>query len=156
MMKRRFRGLLVCSCLSVATVLAASGLAPAQTSSQTQYIVQVRRQLNGARDLLGARGFEKTHDYKIATLANGGAKSSTLDLQKGMQYVIIGVCDKDCSDLDIKLYDENDQLIATDTSADDKPLVTVTPRWTGEFRILVSMYRCRNSPCYYGIGVFGN
>jgi hypothetical protein len=47
-------------------------------------------------------------------LANGGAKSSTLDLQKGMQYVIIGVCDKDCSDLDIKVYDENDRVIATD------------------------------------------
>jgi hypothetical protein len=104
MMKRRFRGLLVCSCLSVATVLAASGLAPAQTSSQTQYVVQVRRQLNGVRDLLGARGFEKTHDYKIATLANGGAKSSTLDLQKGMQYVIIGVCDKDCSDREHLTY----------------------------------------------------
>jgi hypothetical protein len=59
------------------------------------------------------------------------------------------------SDLDIKLYDENDRVIATDTSTDDKPLVTVTPRWTGEFRILVSMYECGNSPCYYGIGVFG-
>jgi len=104
-MKRRFRGLLVCSCLSVATVLAASGLAPAQTSSQTQYVVQVRRQLNGARDLLGARGFEKTHDYKIATLANGGAKSSTLDLQKGMQYVIIGVCDKEAKRLLLRITD---------------------------------------------------
>jgi len=93
-MKRRFRGLLVCSCLSVATVLAASGLAPAQTSSQTQYVVQVRRQLNGARDLLGARGFEKTHDYKIATLANGEAKRLLLRITDidSKRVIAIGSC----------------------------------------------------------------
>jgi len=154
-MRRHFLKGLGIQCLAVATLLATSHLVMARTPGQAQYVEQVRRQLDNARDLLEARGFEKTHDYKIATLASGGAKSSTLNLQKGTQYVIIGVCDRDCSDLDIKLYDENDRLIATDTSTDDKPLVSVTPRWTGEFRILVSMYRCGNSPCYYGVGVFG-
>jgi hypothetical protein len=150
-MKRQFLKGLGIQCIAIATLFATPNMTPAQT----QYVEQVRNQLNNARDILEARGFEKTHDYKIATLANGSARSTTLNLEKGMQYAIIGVCDKDCTDLDIKLYDENDKQVASDTSADDKPLVSITPRWTGQFRILVSMYKCSNSPCYYGVGVFG-
>lgn len=150
-MKRQSLKALGAQCIAIVTLF----VTPTTALAQAQYVEQIRIQLNKARDLLEARGFEKTHDYKIDTLRRGDAESTNLVLRKGMNYAIIGVCDKDCTDLDIKLYDENDHLIASDTSDDDKPLVSVTPRWTGQFRILVSMYKCSSSPCYYGIGVFG-
>ncbi len=150
-MKKQSLKALGVQCIVVVTLFATSTTALAQG----QYVEQIRNQLNKARDILEARGFESTHDYKIDTLARSDAESTSLVLQKGVQYAIIGVCDKDCTDLDVKLYDENNHLIASDTTADDKPLVSVTPRWTGQFRILVSMYKCSSSPCYYGIGVFG-
>lgn len=38
-------------------------------------------------------------------------------------------------DIDMKVYDENGNLIDSDTAMDSTPICTWTPRWTGEFRI---------------------
>jgi len=39
------------------------------------------------------------------------------------------------ADIDMKVYDENGHLIASDTDLDGTPICTWTPRWTGNFRI---------------------
>ncbi|MGA7935472.1 MAG: hypothetical protein WCA35_18115, partial [Kovacikia sp.] len=70
-------------------------------------------------------------------------------------YGLIGVCDRDCRDLDLRLYDENGNLVAADTSSDDTPFVSLTPRWSGQFYLRVDMANCRANYCYYGVGVFG-
>lgn len=154
-MKKQSVKCLATWCIALATLFA---LNTNTTSAQTQaqYVAQVRAQLNVVRDAVEDNGYVKTHDYKISTLGRGRKDSFTLDLRKGRQYILVSVCDQDCSDLDIKVFDENNNQIASDTAVDDRPVVSVTPRWTGEFRIQVTMYKCSNSPCYYGIGVFGN
>lgn len=38
---------------------------------------------------------------------------------------------------------------------DDNPVVTVTPPWTGQYKLVLTMANCRDNPCYYGIGVLG-
>ena len=40
-------------------------------------------------------------------------------------------------DLDIKVYDENGNLITKDTASDGAPEVSWTPEWTGRFTIKV-------------------
>ncbi|MET0648842.1 MAG: hypothetical protein ABW208_19710, partial [Pyrinomonadaceae bacterium] len=86
---------------------------------------------------------------------SGETSSFALSLNGGTEYRLVSACDNDCSDIDIVVYDENGNQVASDTSRDDKPVVSVTPRWTGQFRIKVTMYKCSNSPCAYGISVFG-
>jgi hypothetical protein len=41
------------------------------------------------------------------------------------------------TDLDFYIYDENGNLITSDTDSTDDCVLTFTPKWTGEFRIEV-------------------
>ncbi len=136
--------------LLVAALLALASPAEAQTYSN-----QVRAQLDAAKQTLRGQGFRPTHDYEIGSLDDGAEESFTLRLTAEREYALVGACDNDCSDMDFWLYDENDNFIDSDTSTDDVPIVRVTPRWSGQFRIRVRMYACSVEPCYYGIGVFG-
>ena len=54
------------------------------------------------------------------------------------------------------LYDDNGNIIDSDESSDDIPIVQVTPRWTATFEVELNMYQCSSSYCYYGIGVFAD
>ena len=126
------------------------------TAGAQSYADQVRSQLDGAKQALRSEGFTRSHDYKIESLDDGAEDTFTVDLEEGREYALVGACDVDCSDMDFWLYDENDNLIDSDTSTDDVPVVRVTPRWSGTFEIRVKMYECSNEPCFYGIGVFGD
>lgn len=138
----------------VALAIVIGGIA-ASAFAQQEYVGQVRAQLDGTRRLMADEGYEKTHDYRIGDLANGRSDSFTVTLRKGWEYVLTSVCDNDCSDLDIKVFDENNNQIAEDKEVDDAPIVEVTPKWTGQFRIQVTMYQCSDDPCYFGLAVFG-
>ncbi|MEY3459906.1 MAG: hypothetical protein RL215_3063 [Planctomycetota bacterium] len=48
--------------------------------------------------------------------------------------VVIGDGD---TDLDLRVYDENGNLVASDLDSTDRCIVNWCPRWTGKFRILV-------------------
>jgi hypothetical protein len=66
----------------------------------------------------------------------------------------VGVCDENCIDLDLKLYDQNGNIIDYDTGEDNTPLVTVTPDRPRGFKIKVEMSTCNVSSCDYGVGIF--
>jgi hypothetical protein len=53
---------------------------------------------------------------------------------------VYAVCDQDCSDLDLFLYDEMDTLVASDDQIDAAPIVTAP--YEGNFSIVVSMPVC--------------
>jgi len=116
---------------------------------------QVRAQLLFAGTAAISMGFELTHDPVLGSLPHNTREDITLTLRSGMNYVILGVCDSDCLDLDLELYDSKGRLVAQDTDPDDVPTLTATPTSTGQYRIRVMMPRCSDSPCRYGIGVFG-
>lgn len=120
-----------------------------------EYEDQVRRYLMEAYsehlrsyNLVG--GF---HIGKLLTKSSDAA-SIHVTLRTDYGYFIAGVCDNDCHDVDLKLYDENNGLIDSDTLFDDRPAVMAIPRWTGPFRIDVSIANCRAARCTYGVGVF--
>jgi hypothetical protein len=48
---------------------------------------------------------------------------------------VVAMADGD--DVDLYVYDENGNLIDSDTLRDDMPICSWTPRWTGKFRIVV-------------------
>ena len=117
---------------------------------------QVRYQLLQAAIALGLSGnFELTHDPYVDALDDGDAEYITLTLRRGTTYGIVGVCDEDCRDIDLGIYDGNGNLIDSDIEYDDYPTVSVSPRWSGQYQLRVKMASCESSPCYYGVGVFG-
>ena len=96
-----------------------------------------------------------THHIFVSSLAGGQTQSVTVDLEAGTTYAILGVCDEDCSDLDLRLYGANG-LIDSDVAMDDFPIVRVTTTQSGTFRIEVVMASCSVDPCRYGLGVYEN
>jgi len=119
-----------------------------------RYQDQIRIQLLGAALTLGFGNYDLAYDPYIDTLDRNRSEYLTVNLQGGTSYALVGVCDEDCQDLDLRLYDENGNLVSSDNSSDDIPVVSVTPSWSGQFQIKATMYECSTSYCYYGVGVF--
>jgi hypothetical protein len=103
----------------------------------------------------GLAGYRPTHEPFISDIGNGGYDDIAVNLQKGKSYVISGLCDQDCGDLDLEIYDVNGNLINSDVEMDDYPILLVQPRQNTRFTIRTHMAQCSNAPCRYGIGVFG-
>lgn len=105
---------------------------------------------------LMTEGFELTHDIKYISLNEGSSGNYYFSLERGTSYIIVAVCDGDCGDVDLCLYDENNNEIDCDLEGDDLPIVKVNPKWSGRFKLRVTMYDCDINPCKGGIAVFGN
>jgi hypothetical protein len=137
---------------ALATVApAAHGQVRPVSTGGSSYVNEVREQLDYfSRQMV----YRRTHDLYFDRLNHRREQNITLQLRAGVDYVIAGACDRDCSDLDFTLYDENGNYIDSDTGSDDFPIVEVTPQWTGPFTLKVHMYQCSVNPCHWGVGVY--
>jgi hypothetical protein len=120
-----------------------------------QWAGQVARLLNQASSIATNQGMRRTHDTYIGSLRTGGTSNHSVQLNGGTSYSLIGVCDNDCSDLDLRLFDPSGREVASDVLTDDTPVVNVTPRRTGTYTVRAVMTSCSSQPCRYGIGVYG-
>lgn len=118
-------------------------------------IAQITKQLDVQRGKVEQEGFSRTHDYLIELLRNNETQSKYLELQAGTTYIFTGVCDEDCSNLDLKIFDSNDKLLTSDIKGDDLPAMAIKPTRSGRYRVDVIMAKCAKSPCIFGVGVFG-
>jgi methenyltetrahydromethanopterin cyclohydrolase len=76
-------------------------------------------------------------------------------LQVGYEYSVLGVCDRDCADLDLVLFDSAGRQISQDTTNTNQPIVSVIPAYNDNFTIQVQMYNCSVAPCYYALALYG-
>ena len=141
--------------VAVAVAVALAVLAPTAHAQDNEWTAQVQGYLKRASKTLTDKGYEQTHDTQIGKLADDDNESFTLTLHSGTSYALVGVCDNDCTDLDLVLYDADDDQVDSDVATDDYPLVRVTPHETQRYRVKVIMATCKTSPCWYGIGVYG-
>jgi hypothetical protein len=127
----------------------------AAASTQDEWAQQVRRLLAQVSATAQSRGMRLTHEPYIGSLTDGNTSLHTVRLDGGHSYALIGVCDNDCSDLDMRLYDGDGDEVAADVENDDTPVVTVTPSRTSTYTVRAIMANCTSEPCRYGIGVYG-
>ncbi|HVX87745.1 MAG TPA: hypothetical protein VG940_02370 [Gemmatimonadales bacterium] len=137
----------------VSALLGASLVATA-AQAQDRYEEVVRSELRRVGQTSENSGYHLTTDIFMGRLDDDATTNQNVTLQAGQDYAIWGVCDQDCSDIDLTLYDDDGNQIDQDIQTDDKPLVRVTPRRNGRFRIRVSMANCSANPCRYGVGVW--
>lgn len=91
----------------------------------------------------------------IETALNAGASQEEyLDLVAGRNYGIRGVCDGDCSDLDLVLQDAQGRIVGSDTLADAQPGITVEQAAGGRYRLTIQMISCSIEPCLVGVRAY--
>jgi hypothetical protein len=115
---------------------------------------QVREQLARAARTLGKDGFDLTHTVHVGELRQNQEEDVTAELDRGRTYLIVGVCDNDCKDLDLRLLNASRQEIDRDIERDDYPAVGVEATRTEAFTVRAVMAACEKQPCRYGFGVF--
>jgi len=119
------------------------------------YQQQILDRLSQVEDLFVAQGFQRLAEPVSGQLQQGQHANVPVTLQAGGEYRIIGVCDSDCGDFDLILYDQSNNIVSQDTLPDPAPIVSVTPQWSGPFTAQAVMHNCTVQPCYYALVLYG-
>jgi hypothetical protein len=81
------------------------------------------------------------------------AASFQTTLVQGTLYAILGVCDDDCSRLQLTLLSPSGSDIAKERNSESLPTLHFTAETTANYGIRVVMEGCRWNPCWYAIAV---
>lgn len=92
---------------------------------------------------VASKGYDTLRSEDSDVLSPGQTMTYTVTLYRGVDYILFAAGDNNIEDLDIYLYDEEGNRVARDTLTDNYPVVSVTPRWTGEFKLQIRNYEGR-------------
>jgi hypothetical protein len=137
-------------------VMAALLLAPMPGVAQSQWEQQVLEQIQTASDLFAPEGYTMVGDPTLGSLHDEASEDFHVTLQAGVSYVLVGVCDNDCPDVDLMLLDDSGNEVDSDYETDAVPIVEVTPLRTQSYSVHVYMADCSSGPCVYGVGVYAD
>lgn len=107
---------------------------------------------SGFADMAG-KGYRLMDVAKTNVLDASASERVSVSLPRGSQYIIMGVCDNDCTDLDLAVIKGGVEL-SQDTTDDDWPLVEVTPTGDPSYVIKVTMFECSTANCGYQLTVW--
>lgn len=125
---------------------------PQQPDATAQNIILA--QLQQASAALGQQGFQMVGQPATGGLSQGQITDVPAQLNQGYDYRVLGVCDRDCADLDLGLFDANGQLLTQDTSTTSQPFIGAQPSYNGNFVVRVNMYNCSVAPCYFAVALY--
>jgi hypothetical protein len=141
------------SSLTAALVLSAAAAIPA-FAQDAAYRAQLDRQLEAARGLFANQNIEVAAGPFFGSLEEDGRDTYTLQVRGGKKYYVVGVCDTDCTDLDIRLLNAQGTVLAQDQLEDGAPLVELVPSISGSIRIEVTMFKCSSEPCFFAVEAY--
>lgn len=142
--------------MRVAAFVLASSLVPAAASAQSHRDV-INQQLDAGASTATEQGFHVDtgaipRDTIFGLLPPDGVVWLQIDLRAGVNYVVAGACDYDCTDMDLGIqYDTT--LVTEDVEMDDVPVTIFTATNSGPHLVRVSMPGCDASGCYFGVRV---
>jgi hypothetical protein len=142
--------------LATAVAFAGMSIAPSAYAQSAEIIRQLSEQLSQARSSYVPNNYRLVTGPDNDFLSQGDSDDYNVTLQGGRAYKLVGVCDNDCTDLDITLYDNDGDVVDRDLLEDDKPVVSVSGKSGGRYRMNVSMASCSTEICYYSVAVYGN
>jgi len=134
--------------------LAAAALAGPAHAQQQQYLNAIRVQLERMGAHAEQRGYTPAGGLTYGALNAGARETRPISLRAGVAYVILGACDQDCSDFDLRLMAPDSSVVVQDVATDDRPVLEFTVPRTGQYLIMVMMPGCSQSPCYWGFQLY--
>jgi hypothetical protein len=139
------------------SALLVSGIAVAVTTvaaAQNTYQQQITNQLTRAATAISGQGYVADRAPIMGSLNDDANEGVLVQLNAGVRYAILGVCDNDCTDVDLRIFDPMGNQLDQDLEVDDTPVLEFVASSSGQYRIQVLMATCNANPCYYGVQVF--
>ncbi|HJU86970.1 MAG TPA: hypothetical protein VJ788_06350 [Gemmatimonadota bacterium] len=129
------------------------------TNAQSSYRTILEAQLEAVQDRMSTEGYRPDTetaytDMIVGVLEAGDEVGLEIELTSGVEYMIMGVCDADCDDLDLTLTDPDGNEITSDALDDAYPVLAFTAPAGGAHILWVTMYDCSVTPCSFGYKVF--
>lgn len=134
--------------LAAVLALTGGGLAMAQNQTGAALVDALFAQIE--RDVL--QGYPSVASVRGA-LAKETTADHTFNAVAGRSYIVIGVCDEGCTDLDLGVYNGAGTVMGSDVEEDDTPAVIFEAGETGRHQITVLMAVCA-ARCNYGVKVY--
>lgn len=141
--------------VGAAALFLVGGPVLAQVAVPEPYATQLARELARHEEDLDGRGFQRIGSPFTGGLATNEAQRFNMMLRAGLRYYVVGVCDADCRNLDMRLIDQHGNVITFDEMNGRSAVVSSQPRWTGPFSIEIVMRDCREGICYFAFAVYG-
>jgi len=143
--------------------LAALTMAAAPAAAQQRagagagdYPGQVRNYLTQQAGKHTGEGFrpEPSVPDLIRPLRMEGGVVWPVQLRRGVTYRVFAVCDNDCSDVDLEVYDAAGGFVGRDVAVNDTPYVEITPAADGVAYARIWLAACESEPCYVGARLY--
>ena len=129
---------------------------PAPVSAGVDHQAHMMNQLGQIQQTLGSQGFQQIGQPTIGSLNTSQTQDIPVQMVQGYQYYLAAVCDADCTDLDLALFDGYGNLAVQDNSVSATPMVPVASiSQTGNFTLQVQMFACNVQPCAYAAVLYG-
>ena len=140
--------------VSVVVVNPVGSALAAPLSATNRDVTTIRTQIEVLSDALAENGYIiQDTDWDLLELGDSMTYNGTF--YRGNDYRIIAIGGRGIADLDISVYDEDENLIDEDTATDALPMVDVSPRWNGELSIQVKLYSLQRGLSTYDDYVYG-
>jgi len=146
---------------AVVLVIAAAGCGghnppPSSTITPTTSGNTYTAQVDGYLVRLASNAAQQGYTRHVAGPVHGSLRddetaSHSMDVIGGNQYALFGACDNDCTDVDLKIFDQSGNLLMQDIAVDDTPVLLFTANGSGTYRVQVVMATCNRNPCFYGV-----
>ncbi len=94
-------------------------------------------------------------DMLSGELSDEEAAIFSVPIDPAKSYMIYATCDSSCIDLDTVLLDKAGNIIDSDDSDDDVPIISVGPGEAGDqLNLRVEMQTCIEDKCVWALGVY--
>lgn len=131
--------------------------APASAQSTGEHLAMMGRLRDEAARRAMSDGSE-VYQSEVGRLAAGENRYTPLvEGWGGGTITAIGICDSNCTDLDLYVLDENNTVVAQDEAVDTHPVVSFQAQAEHRYQLRIVMYGCSppaNARCAYGTSAF--
>lgn len=126
---------------------------PDSASGRRELEAMITSFLDQTSDEYG-QGFQKDvglGDHIEFMQLSGSPDRWQVNLNAGVNYRFIGVCDNECDNVDIELMDAGNTVVASDVLPDKVPVVTYQPSAAGTYTVTTHLRTCTQEPCVVGV-----
>jgi hypothetical protein len=133
-----------------ASVASNNNNSSSDSASSSDWGSLAQRLMVQMRQTFESRGYSLADFEHDGQLGASGSERVPIHLSSGTNEVV-GLCDNNCSDMDLELIDASGKIVASDLEKDDFPIVDGQG---GDYSLLVKMVKCNTATCSYELRVW--